>query len=168
MADSKISALPAATTPLAGTEVLPIVQSGTNKKVPVSDLTAGRNAGMVNAVVSNGIVVQTSGTNRWIIEKGSGDSLFIYRYNDAGGYAGNPVQIDRSNGNVRLENNLVIGTSGNGVILPGNITWTSGSGSPEGVVTAPVGSLYSRTDGGVLTSLYVKQSGTGNTGWAGK
>lgn len=42
MADVKISALPAATTPLAGTEVLPIVQSSTTKKVSVADLTAGR------------------------------------------------------------------------------------------------------------------------------
>lgn len=42
MADSKISALTAATTPLAGTEVVPLVQSGTTKKVTVSDLTAGR------------------------------------------------------------------------------------------------------------------------------
>lgn len=47
-------------------------------------------------------------------------------------------------------------------------TWTSGTGTPEGVVTAPVGSLYSRTDGGTGTSLYVKESGTGNTGWAAK
>lgn len=42
MADTKISALPASTTPLAGTEVLPIVQSGATVKVAVSDLTAGR------------------------------------------------------------------------------------------------------------------------------
>jgi hypothetical protein len=42
MADLKISALTGATTPLAGTEVLPIVQSGSTKKVAVSDLTAGR------------------------------------------------------------------------------------------------------------------------------
>jgi len=42
MADSKISALPASTTPLAGTEVLPIVQSSTTKQVSVSNLTAGR------------------------------------------------------------------------------------------------------------------------------
>jgi hypothetical protein len=43
-----------------------------------------------------------------------------------------------------------------------------GSGSPEGVVTAPVGAFYSRTDGGAGTSLYVKESGTGNTGWVSK
>lgn len=38
MADKKISALTAATTPLAGTEVLPIVQSGATVKVTVQDL----------------------------------------------------------------------------------------------------------------------------------
>lgn len=42
MADKKISALSAASTPLAGTEVLPIVQSGSTVKVAVSNLTAGR------------------------------------------------------------------------------------------------------------------------------
>ena len=47
-------------------------------------------------------------------------------------------------------------------------TVRSGAGSPEGNITAPVGSLYLRTDGGAGTSLYVKQSGTGSTGWAGK
>jgi hypothetical protein len=44
----------------------------------------------------------------------------------------------------------------------------SGSGSPEGVVAAPVGSLYSRTDGGAGTTLYVKESGSANTGWIAK
>jgi hypothetical protein len=42
MADKKISALTSASTPLAGTEVLPIVQSGSTVKVAVSSLTAGR------------------------------------------------------------------------------------------------------------------------------
>lgn len=45
---------------------------------------------------------------------------------------------------------------------------TAGSGSPEGVVTAPVGSTYRRTDGGAGTSFYVKESGTGSTGWVAK
>jgi hypothetical protein len=39
MADVKISGLPSATLPLAGTEVLPIVQSSTTKKVASDDLT---------------------------------------------------------------------------------------------------------------------------------
>src|SRR5574343_81280 len=49
MADAKISALPASTTPLAGTETLPIVQGGVTKKVSVDDLTTGKN------VPANGI-----------------------------------------------------------------------------------------------------------------
>ena len=48
------------------------------------------------------------------------------------------------------------------------VFWTSGSGSPESVVTAPVGSLYTRTDGGASTTLYVKETGTGSTGWVAK
>lgn len=43
-----------------------------------------------------------------------------------------------------------------------------GTGSPEGVVTAPVGHLYLRSDGSTSTTLYVKTSGTGSTGWTAK
>lgn len=43
-----------------------------------------------------------------------------------------------------------------------------GSGTPEGAVTAAVGSTYQRTDGGAGTSFYVKESGSGNTGWVAK
>lgn len=50
----------------------------------------------------------------------------------------------------------------------GTATWTSGTGTPEGAVTATVGSLFTRTDGGASTTLYVKESGTGNTGWVAK
>jgi hypothetical protein len=42
MADKKISALTSASTPLAGTEVLPIVQSSTTVKVSAANITAGR------------------------------------------------------------------------------------------------------------------------------
>ncbi|MEM9259993.1 MAG: hypothetical protein AAGA62_10125, partial [Bacteroidota bacterium] len=44
----------------------------------------------------------------------------------------------------------------------------SGTGSPEGVVTAPVGTLFLRTDGATSTSLYIKESGSGNTGGIAK
>ena len=56
MSNSKISALTSATTPLAGTEVLPIVQSSTTKQVSVANLTAGRTQ------TSNGIVQGTAAT----------------------------------------------------------------------------------------------------------
>lgn len=53
---------------------------------------------------------------------------------------------------------FVVGSSGPRVM--------SGTGSPEGVVTAPVGSRWIRTDGDALGDFeYQKRSGTGNTGW---
>jgi hypothetical protein len=45
---------------------------------------------------------------------------------------------------------------------------TAGNGSPEGVVTANKGSTYRRFDGGAASCFYVKESGTGNTGWVAK
>jgi len=45
---------------------------------------------------------------------------------------------------------------------------SAGTGTPEAVVTAPIGSLYTRYDGGAATTLYVKESGVGNTGWIAK
>lgn len=44
-----------------------------------------------------------------------------------------------------------------------NLRW--GSNSPEGNIAAGVGALYLRDNGTAGTVLYVKESGTGNTGW---
>lgn len=60
-------------------------------------------------------------------------------------------------GVLQVNSALSIGASGP--------TIRAGSGSPEGVVTAPVGSLYMRTDGSTNSSTYYKGSGSGNTGW---
>ena len=65
MSDTKISALTSATTPLAGTEVLPIVQSSTTVKVAVNDLTV-RN---IRAAATTGILQvsgPTAGTTRTV------------------------------------------------------------------------------------------------------
>lgn len=64
MANSKISALTSATTPLAGTEVLPIVQSSATVKVAVSDLTAGRSVSMSAATISSGNLTFSSTAQR--------------------------------------------------------------------------------------------------------
>ena len=45
-----------------------------------------------------------------------------------------------------------------------NIT-SSGTGSPEGVITAQPFKLYFDTTGASGSNLYVKATGTGNTGW---
>jgi len=42
---------------------------------------------------------------------------------------------------------------------------SAGTGSPNAVISAPVGSVYTRTDGSSGATFYVKESGTGNTGW---
>ena len=71
MANSKISALPSASTPLAGTEVLPIVQGGITEQVSVANLTAGRSVDASTLVVS--------GNNTGIT---TGDPLNIVRLTD--------------------------------------------------------------------------------------
>lgn len=63
MADLKISALPASTVPLVGTELAPIVQSGATKQVTVSDLTAGRAVSMLSLTADTNTLVVDS-TNR--------------------------------------------------------------------------------------------------------
>lgn len=61
MADTKISALTAATTPLAGTEVLPIVQSGVTKQVSVANLTVGRAVSADSLTLTGSPLPATSG-----------------------------------------------------------------------------------------------------------
>lgn len=62
------------------------------------------------------------------------------------------------------------GTDGHtAVISPAtNQTRRTGVGSPEGVVTAPPGSDYLNSLGGAGQTYWVKESGTGNTGWVAK
>jgi hypothetical protein len=61
MADKKISALTASTTPLAGTEVLPIVQSSSTVQVSVANLTAGRAISATQLTLSAGNVIVANG-----------------------------------------------------------------------------------------------------------
>jgi hypothetical protein len=61
MANSKISALPSATTPLAGTEVLPIVQGGITEQVSVANLTAGRAVSAASLALTTSPLPATSG-----------------------------------------------------------------------------------------------------------
>jgi hypothetical protein len=74
-----------------------------------------------------------------------GQTLAVYK-----GAGMGPLKVD----------SLMLGTDNKGIF--------HGSGSPEGVVTAPVGSLFLRADGSPGSTFYVKESGVGNTGWAAK
>ena len=80
MADKKISALTGASTPLAGTEVLPIVQSGATVKVAVSNLTAGRAVSALSlALTGSPLPVASGGTNA--------SSASITAFNNITGYS---------------------------------------------------------------------------------
>lgn len=55
-----------------------------------------------------------------------------------------------------------------GGVGPGSVSIFGGNDTPEGIVPAPVGSMFMRFDGIPGNTLYVKESGTGNTGWVAK
>lgn len=85
MADKKISALTAASTPLAGTEVLPIVQSATTVKVSAADVTAGRVVGMKavsldsngSGIPSGGGIVRLSNGYTYVAGSSTGSGIII-------------------------------------------------------------------------------------------
>jgi hypothetical protein len=171
MADVKISGLPASTTPLAGTEVLPIVQSGATVKVAVSNLTAGRAVEMTQAnIVSTTGTAETlvsmqtafnspSGNKSMMWKDGSGSALgrisvsytapttsmrFGSLYN--GGYQTSDLLVLDADGNLTATGNLVIGTSGKGI----DFSATSGTGTSELLADYEEGT-WTPTQGGGLT-----------------
>jgi hypothetical protein len=89
MADQKISALPAVTMPLAETEVLPIVQSATTKKVTVAELTT---------LIKHTMTMDNTNA----LQFGVGGVTASINYNGDGSLrikprAGYPLQIDQAN-----------------------------------------------------------------------
>lgn|GEM_PF-6683050 len=96
-----------------------------------------------------------------------------YTFNLNGSDAGGGVFVG---GDINLNPGLGSGGAADGkvningdLVVTGSVTLTnlySGTGSPEGVLTAAVGSVYTRTDGQDGNSQYFKQAnGAGNTGW---
>lgn len=91
--------------------------------------------------------------------------------------SGQGINIDAGIADLTVNNIVHDGSSGTKLTVAGPYK-TGGStgygtqwrcaGSPEGVITAAIGSTCTRVDGGAGTTLYVKESGTGNTGWVAK
>jgi hypothetical protein len=130
-------------------------------------------------------VFDTSAVCMAVSRDGSdGDALQIFNGQNYGtrclglGVNGTHGTINNQYGNIEITTSSVLvgkftsagfaPESGKGIDFADGPFWTVGSGTPEGNVTADVGSLYTRTDGGASTTLYVKESGTGNTGWVAK
>lgn len=90
MANVKISNLTAATTPVAGTEVLPIVQSGATVKVSIANLTAGRSVSATGLALAG----STSGTVTLAAKAAAGSTTF--RLPAADGTSGQAMVTDGS------------------------------------------------------------------------
>jgi len=155
MANTRISALTSATTPLAGTEVLPIVQSSATVKVAVSDLTAGRSisvSGLTNTgltasrpvftdasklLTSTGVVpIASGGTNASTASITSFNNITGYSASGATGTTTTNLVFSTSPsittptlvGDVTVSTgNVVIGTSGKGI----DFSATAGTGTSE-------------------------------------
>ena len=118
----------------------------------------GRTSGTLEThlIVSNTATVITIATT-WGITENVGYVAFVPMYLGAANYPWQRVYLI---GDIRF---------GRGASAGANVIYIKyGAGSPEGSITANVGSLYLRTDGGANTTFYVKESGTGNTGWIAK
>jgi hypothetical protein len=126
MADTKISALTASTTPLAGTEVLPIVQSGTTKQVSVANLTAGRSVAMLSANVTNSALTFHNSffTNTGALAVGRSSSVWLGNGTTVFGASdrqwGLSSTVDSAGTNTNLEINYYNGStySTSAVFLP--------------------------------------------------
>jgi hypothetical protein len=149
MADLKISALPASTTPLAGTEVLPIVQSGATKQVSVANLTVGRDTTTGRLTAGTGVDALTGNGTGQVILSGAGQTLntpgrpTLYHKNGVGLGVYSDYAIDfevnggtskivagkfTETGNLNvLVGNVVMSTSGKGI----DFSATPGTGTSE-------------------------------------
>jgi hypothetical protein len=162
MADTKISALPASTTPLAGTEVLPIVQSGVTKQVSVDNLTAGRAISATQLTLTTGNLIVASGQGiDFSATSGTGTSELLSDYEEGTwtptiGFSGASVGVTYSaqsgtytktgrqvtlNFDVRLSNK----GSSTGVWEIGGFPFTAGS---EGH-----GNLHFQTGGALVNEM---------------
>lgn len=145
MADLKISQLGAATTPLAGTEVLPIVQSSTTKKVATDDLTVKN----VRSNATTGILQvagPSAGTTRTMTTP---DANFTAARTDAG---------QTFTGTQQFNDDVLVGA-----------TTTAGSASnvkrlTAGRVTTVNGSGFSATSG-VATTMFTLTNTVDSQTW---
>jgi hypothetical protein len=176
MADLKISQLSSSTTPLAGTEVLPIVQGGATKQVSVADLTAGRAvsalsltalaAGTADAI---SLVQNSTGSSR-MVQGGDGNTYIL---NDGaknmilGTSGATKATIYDATGDLGLQSGNLLVSSGKGIdfsATPGTGTselladyeegtWTPVDGSGAGLTITVNDAYYTKV--GRLVNFYL-------------
>jgi hypothetical protein len=139
MTNKKISALTGATTPLVGTELVPIVQSSATTSVSVANLTAGRDVAVKNLSATGAVAIGTTGTYSVgsIYSDANWGMLFTAAKSAPGAaeyawlnYAGTEMgRFTNTTGNdfKVTTGNVVIGTSGKGI----DFSATAGTGTSE-------------------------------------
>jgi hypothetical protein len=130
MADKTISALTGASTPLAGTEVLPIVQGGSTVKVSIGNVTAGRPMSALSGSFGTGTPAYSIG--------------------------GTQVGITNTSANAYLSIYGGVGSTNGGFLLGGNnaenfanLFWSNGSNFMQ-IATTPVSSKVQFNIAGVV------------------
>jgi len=130
MADKTISALTGASTPLAGTEVLPIVQGGSTVKVSIANVTAGRAMSALSGSFGTGTPAYSIG--------------------------GTQVGITNTSANAYLSIYGGVGSTNGGFLLGGNnaenfanLFWSNGSNFMQ-IATTPVSSKVQFNIAGVV------------------
>jgi len=88
---------------------------------------------------------------------------------DAAAAGGSNKYVQFNDGGVLGGNSAFQFDKATGILTLGGLKIVTGTGDPSGVVAAPVGSLFLRSDGGTSTTLYVKETGTTtSSGWVAK
>jgi hypothetical protein len=118
MADKKISALTAATTPLAGSEVLPIVQGGSTVKVSVANLTAGRDVANKTVSVISGSL---GGQYYNLSDSTAAGSRFWKMQNDVSAYGDYGLYQSTDNTGASYTARLYFDAAGNPTVSTGNL-----------------------------------------------
>jgi hypothetical protein len=186
MADKKISALTAASTPLAGTEVLPIVQGGSTVKVSVANLTAGRATAFAGATSTAPILVQSAtfgqsditaettaasstGFSRVILKTADREWRIVNDASTVGSpfllydvqSAATALTVDSSGNFTANRGNVVIGTAAKGIDFSAN-THAAGMTSEllnwyeEGACSMTVTAISGTITTGSVTAIYTR------------
>lgn len=138
MADKKISALTGATTPLAGTEVLPIVQSGSTVKVAVSDLTLGRSVNTAGGTFTDNLVqgVAAKGVNFTANTPVTGMTSRLLGWYEEGTQT---LNVTASSGTITTATCVITYTRiGRNILVTGTVTVTTNGTGAGTLLIAPL------------------------------
>lgn len=139
---------------------LSVERTGGDVMLQVKTISSGNPYINISGAADQYITWQYSSVTKFSVRTTASDWR-LYVADDAGSiWSGHTwvFGVNRSTGLITAKNGIAIGDAGPRMMV--------GTGSPEGAVTAPPGSVWRQTDDSTLTYLrWYKATGTGNTGW---